>query len=187
MAGRDFQPTRVTFTLAHTSEPLEFERFYDCPVEFSAPADQFGFSNETLAIPLITKDRHLLDTLQPICDAAAEERNTAHGTLLHSVESEVQKLLPHGRANRQRVAKALGLSERTLSQRLVEENTSYEKVIDRLRRSLALHYIEEPSLSLTQIAWLLGYEGPTSFNYAFVRWTGSSASDARNEKGRSQV
>jgi AraC-like DNA-binding protein len=182
MAGRDFRPTLVTFTLARNSELQEFERFFGCPVEFRAPADQFGFSNETLAIPLVTEDRHLLDTLQPICDQAAKDRDSALWTLRSLVENEVQKLLPHGRANRQRVAKALGLSERTLSQRLAEEDASYEKVVDRLRRSLALQYIKEPSLSLAQIAWLLGYEGPTSFNYAFARWTGLSASEARNEK-----
>jgi transcriptional regulator GlxA family with amidase domain len=51
----------------------------------------------------------------------------------------------------------------------------------------ALQYINEPSLSLAQIAWLLGYEGPTSFNHAFARWTGGSASEARNEKQRPQV
>jgi AraC-like DNA-binding protein len=78
----------------------------------------------------------------------------------------VQKLLPHGKANRQRVAKVLGLTERTLAQKLGEENTSYEKVVDRLRHSLALQYINEPSVSVAQIAWLLGYEGPTSFNHA---------------------
>ena len=187
MAGRDFRPTRVIFTLAHNSELPEFERFFGCPVEFSGSADQFGLSNETLAIPLVTEDRHLLNTLQPICDEAAKERNTGHGTLRSLVENEVQTLLPHGRANRQRVAKALGLSERKLSQRLAEEDTSYEKVVDRLRRSLALQYINEPSLSLAQIAWLLGYEGPTSFNYAFARWTGRSASEARNEKQRPKV
>jgi hypothetical protein len=97
MAGRDFRPTRVTFTLAHNSELREFERFFGCPVEFSASADQFGLSNETLAIPLVTEDRHLLDTLQPICDEAAKDRDTAHGTLRSLVENEVQKLLPHGR------------------------------------------------------------------------------------------
>src|SRR5271154_4794622 len=63
------------------------------------------------------------------------------------------------KANRQRVAKALGLTERTLAQKLGEENTSYEKVVDRLRQSLALQYIKEPSVSVAQIAWLLGYEG----------------------------
>ena len=184
MAGRDFRPTRVTFTLAHNSELPEFERFFGCPVEFSGSADEFGLSNETLAIPLVTEDRHLLNTLQPICDAAAKERNTGHGTLKSFVENEVQKLLPHGKANRQRVAKALGLSERMLSQRLAEEGISYNDVVDRLRRSLALEYIKEPTISLAQIAWLLGYEGPTSFNSAFARWTGRFASEARNENQR---
>ena len=182
MAGRDFQPTRVTFTLARNSELRKFESFFGCPVEFSALADQFTLSNETLALPLVTGDRHLLETLQPICDEAARERNTAHGTLRSSVENEVQKLLPHGKANKQRVAAALGLSPRTLSQRLTEENTSYDEVVDRLRRSLALQYIKEPSISIAQIAWLLGYEGPTSFNYAFARWTGRSATEARREQ-----
>ena len=126
----------------------------------------------------------MLEALQPICEEAAKERNTAYGTLRSSVESEVQKLLPHGKANRQNVAKALGLTERTLAQKLSEENTAYEKVVDRLGDSLALQYIKEPSFSLAQIAWLLGYEGPTSFNHAFTRWTGRSASEARNENQR---
>jgi AraC-like DNA-binding protein len=187
MAGRDFRPTQVTFTLARNSELREFERFFGCPVEFSASADQFSLSNETLAIPLVTEDHHLLETLQPICEEAATERNTAHGTLRSLVENEVQKLLHHGKANRQRVARALGLGERTLSQRLAEEGASYDEVVDHLRHSLALQYVKEPSISLAQIAWLLGYAGPTSFNNAFARWTGRSASEARNEHQRSKV
>jgi AraC-like DNA-binding protein len=182
MAGQDFRPMQVTFTLAHSSEPGEFERFFGCPVQFSASADQFGLSSETLALPLMTKDRHLLETLQPICDEAAKERNTARGTLRSLVENEVQKLLPHGKANRQSVAQILGLSARTLSQRLAEEDTSYDEVVDRLRRSLALQYIKEPSISLGQIAWLLGYGEPTSFSHAFARWTGKSPSEARSER-----
>jgi AraC-like DNA-binding protein len=35
-------------------------------------------------------------------------------------------------------------------------------------------------MSLGQIAWLLGYEGSTSFNHAFKRWTGRSPSADRN-------
>ena len=185
MAGRDFRPTQVGFTLAREPDPGEFQRFFGCPVAFSSLADQFSLSNETLALPLVTRDQHLLETLRPVCEAAAKERNTAYGTLRSSVENEVQKLLPHGKANRQRVAKALGLTERTLAQKLGEENTSYEKIVGRLRHSLALQYIKEPGVSLAQIAWLLGYEGPTSFNHAFARWTGRSASGARVESQRS--
>ena len=63
----------------------------------------------------------------------------------------------------------------------VATSVSRSKVVDRLRQSLALQYIKEPSVSVAQIAWLLGYERPTSFNHAFARWTGRSASGARDE------
>jgi AraC-like DNA-binding protein len=182
MAGRDFRLPQVSFAHVRNSDLREFERFFGCPVEFGASMDQLDFSNETLALPLVTEDRHLLETLQPICDEAAKERKTPKGTLRASVEDEVQKLLPHGKAKRQTVARALGISERTLSRKLTEERTTYDEILDQLRRSLALQYINDRGISLSQIAWLLGYEGSTSFNHAFVRWTGRSPSMSRKEK-----
>jgi AraC-like DNA-binding protein len=181
ITARHVRPVRVSFAHGRNSDLPEFRAFYGCPVEFGAPSDRLVFSNETLALPLITEDRFLLDALRPICDAAARERHTPTGTLRESVESEVQKLLPHGRAQRQTVAKALAVSSRTLSRRLADEGTTYEEILDRLRRSLALEYVKEPNLSVSQIAWLLGYEGATSLNHAFRRWTGRSPSLARNE------
>ena len=94
-------------------------------------------------LPLVTEDRHLLETLRPICDEAAKERGTATGTLRAVVENEAQNVLPHGKAKRHRVAKSLGLSERTLTRKLADEGTTYEQVSDQLRRSLALQYIKE--------------------------------------------
>jgi AraC-like DNA-binding protein len=94
----------------------------------------------------------------------------------------VQKLLPHGKAKRQAVARALGMSERTLSRKLTEEGAAYDEIVDQLRRSLALQYMKDRGISLSQIAWLLGYEGSSSFNHAFMRWTGHSPSASRKEK-----
>ena len=71
---------------------------------------------------------------------------------------------------------------RTLSRRLADEGTTYADIVDQLRRSLALQYLKDDNMSLSQIAWLLGYEGSTSFNHAFKRWTGRSPSAVRNEK-----
>jgi len=182
IAGRNIHPTQVTFAHPRNSHLREFERFFGCPVEFGGLMDQLSFSSETLTVPLLTEDRHLLETLQPICDEAAKQRNTAKGTLRASVEDELHKLLPHGKARRETVARRLAMSARTLSRRLADEGTSYDGIVDELRRSLALQYVKERSISLSQIAWLLGYEGSTSFNHAFVRWTGRSPSTARNEK-----
>ena len=188
VAGRNVRPDRVAFAHPRNSNLREFEQFYGCPVEFGraahegASSDLLKFSNETLAIPLITADAKLLEALQPFCDMAAKERNTSAGTLRAAVENEVEKLLRHGKANARAVAKALAMSIRTLSRRLADEGTAYAEVVDQFRRSLALQYLKEPGMSLSQIAWLLGYEGSTSFNHAFKRWTGRSPSAARNQK-----
>jgi AraC-like DNA-binding protein len=182
VAGREIRPTRVAFAHSRNSNLREFERYYVCPVEFGAPSDLLEFSIDTLAVPLITADAKLVKTLQPFCDLAAKERNTAIGTLRSAVENEAQRLLPQGKAQRRTVAKTLAMSTRTLARRLADEGTTFEKVLDELRRSLALQYVKEPGMSLSQIAWLLGYEGSTSFNHAFLRWTGRSPTAARNEK-----
>ena len=124
----------------------------------------------------------MLEVLRPFCDEAARARSTALGSLRASVENEVQRLLPHGQADAETVAKALALSVRTLARRLHAEGTTFTVVVDQLRRSLALQYLQEPGFSLGQIAWLLGYESPSSFKHAFKRWTSRSPAEARNEK-----
>jgi AraC-like DNA-binding protein len=182
ITGRNVHPTSIALVHIRNSNGAEFERFCGCPVEFGGSSDHLVFSHQSLATPLITEDMHLLDTLRPICDEAARQRETAPGSLRALVENEAQKLLPHGRAQRHNVAKRLAMSPRTLARRLASEGTTFEEVVDELRRTLALQYIKAPSISLAQIAWLLGYEGGTSFNHAFRRWTGRPPSAARMEK-----
>ncbi len=182
ITGRNVHPAKITLIHGRNSDFREFQRYCGCLVEFGGSTDEVVFSSETLAVPLITEDLRLLDVLRPICDEAAKQRETAPGSLRALVENEAQKLLPHGKAQRQIVARKLAMSTRTLARRLASQGTTFEEVVDELRRSLALQYMKTPGISLSQVAWLLGYEGATSFNHAFKRWTGRSPSTARVER-----
>jgi AraC-like DNA-binding protein len=182
ITGRNVHPAKITLMHVRNSDDRDFERFCGCPVEFGGSTDKLAFSNETLGVPLITADLHLLGVLRPICDEAAKQRETAPGSLRALVENEAQKLLPHGGAHRDIVARKLAMSTRTLARRLASQGTTFEEVVDELRRSLALQYMKTPGISLSQVAWLLGYEGASSFHHAFKRWTGRSPSAARVER-----
>ncbi len=155
-AGRKISPSRVL--CSHARILKEFDRFYNCQVEFGASTDELDFADDVLSLPLVTSDRYLLETLRPYCEEAAKARETAAGSLRASVENEIYRLLPHGRANVETVARALGVSPRTLARRLAEEGTNFGRLIDDVRRTLALQYLKEPNLTMAQIAWLLGYE-----------------------------
>ncbi len=180
ISGHRVVPTKVAFAHNRNSDLREFERFFGCPVEFGAPSTALRISADALRLPLITSDPKLLRILRPYCEAAGKERKAKPGTLRAAVEAEVEKLLPDGKAKAENVAKALALSLRTLARRLADEGTTYAEVVDQLRKSLAIQYLKDPGISLGQIAWLLGYEGSTSFNHAFKRWTGRPLSADRH-------
>ena len=180
--GREISPVRVRFAHVRTSDLKDFVRFFGCPVEFNASSDDITFSREALALPLITADPQLVVTLRPICEAEVSALNKKAGSLRASIETEVHRLLPQGQANIETVAKALGLSARTLSRNLAAEGSAFTEILDELRHTLALQYLEEPNLPLAQIAWLLGYETATSFTHAFRRWAGRPPSAVRGER-----
>jgi AraC-like DNA-binding protein len=170
----------VRFVLAgETYVPMDWLLARGWPGDAPSQRPPTSGSNATAAARLLTSDPKLLKALEPFCDMAAKERRTA---LCAAVEKEVEKLLPHGKAQKKTVARALGMSTRTFSRRLAAEETTYEEVVDQLRRSLALRYLKDPGMSLSQISWLLGYECSSSFSHAFRRWTGSSPSLARKGK-----
>jgi len=172
---------------ARISDLKDFDRFYNCRVEFGAETDALDFADDVLSLPLVTSDRYLLETLRPYCEEAAKARRTAASSLRASVESEIDRHLPHRRANVETVARALAVSPRTLARRLAEEGTNFAKLIDDVRHTLSLQYVSEPNFTMAQIAWLLGYERSEFFTDAFRRWTGQPPSQVRSASQRESV
>ncbi|HEY6036789.1 MAG TPA: helix-turn-helix transcriptional regulator, partial [Kofleriaceae bacterium] len=69
-------------------------------------------------------------------------------------------------------AAALRLSPRTLQRRLRDSGTAHSELVDQVRRSLALKYVGDAGLSITEIGYILHFSDTTAFSRAFKRWTG---------------
>ncbi len=95
------------------------------------------------------------------------------------VRAEIMEQLPNGNLSDESVAEALHMTSRTLHRRLKEHDTSFRDVLGEVRRELAEQYIADPTLTLTEITFLLGFAEASSFSRAFRRWTGQSPSAAR--------
>lgn len=70
------------------------------------------------------------------------------------------------------VASKLKVTRRTLQRRLQEEGTSHRRVLDELRRDLAVRLLDEGDLGIQEVAFVLGFSDQAAFHHAFVRWTG---------------
>jgi len=68
--------------------------------------------------------------------------------------------------------------------RLAEDGLRYNDLVDRIRRDAAERHLGTGRLSVVEVAFLLGYESPSSFYRAFKRWTGETPSHFRRRAAR---
>ncbi len=52
--------------------------------------------------------------------------------------------------------------------------TNFRKLLTEVRQELAEQYVADPTISITEISYLLGFSDISSFSRAFKRWAGES-------------
>jgi AraC-like DNA-binding protein len=72
------------------------------------------------------------------------------------------------------VGQALSMTPQTLRRRLRDEGQGYQAIKDDLRRDVAIEYLNQPELTLLDIANRLGFSEASTFHRAFKGWTGVS-------------
>ena len=93
-------------------------------------------------------------------------------------------LLPHGKAQVSQVAHKLGVSPRTLRRHLASEGLTFASVLNALRSDLAKRHLADRTLSISKIAWLLGYSDVSAFSNAYKRRTGITPQASRPQLRR---
>lgn len=71
------------------------------------------------------------------------------------------------------------MSEAGLQQKLAERGTGFQELLDETRCELAIGYLHQPALTITEIAFLLGFSDASNFTRAFKRWKGAPPSAFR--------
>jgi AraC-like DNA-binding protein len=72
------------------------------------------------------------------------------------------------------IAASQHVSPRTLIRRLKRGNTSYQRILNDVRKTLSRDFLLNSSMSIARISWRLGYQDPSNFSRAFRGWYGVS-------------
>lgn len=168
LAGFNMKPQRAEFIHPTPSYSRTHQEFFGCPIYFSSGHNVLVFSNEQLALPLITADA----VMAVFHDRHAEERMARLGDSAITTQTRrmITQMLPEGEPTRQQIATLLNLTERTLQRRLLEESASFNDLLDEIRRNLAEMYLANANISLLETGSLLGYSEQSSFTRAVRRW-----------------
>jgi AraC-like DNA-binding protein len=142
-------------------------------LRFNAPFYGVSFEREYLDAPLQTADP---ETHALLCAhvALAASRLEDHVDMTHRVRELVLHDLLDGTPTLATAASQLRMSPRTLGKLLEREGTTFSRILDELRRDLALEYLAGSDVSHSEIAFRLGFAHVEAFYRAFKRWTGVS-------------
>ena len=174
LVGQKVMPVSVRFAHHRSGDLRQARRHFGDGAEFGATADEICLEGALLDLPLASHDPFLNELMLKSCEEAMAGRLSNVNPFRTLVENTIAPLLPHAEVGANMVARRIGLSERTLSRRLKAEGLTFGEILDDLRRDLAVRHLEERSLPVSQISWLLGFHGPSALSHACRRWTGKS-------------
>lgn len=168
MIGDDFVPVRVTMRHARLSPAARYREFFDCPVEFNARINGLYFSAGMLDRPIRGRDAAALALAENYLSQSSVDL-----PLAEYVRETIHRMMRVSHAALVPVAEAMAIHPRVLQRRLAEIGTSFEDILEEVRREMSLH-LSASGLKVSQIAAMLGYSEQSSYSRACQRWHGKS-------------
>lgn len=170
--GDDIHATEVRFAHARLADEAEYQRVLRCPIRFRCPESVVLLSGAAIGRPSLNANPEIAQIHQEFAESQLAELEEA--SLARGVAKHLASLLERGPCDLLSVAKCHHMSPRTLQRRLAEEGTTFQKILESLRRDLCLRHLKSASASLSEIAYLGGFADASSFNRAVRRWTGQT-------------
>ena len=173
LTRQKYYPAKIELGFERPKDITEYERVFQCPLEFGKKDTVMFFKKEHLSLPVITSNYDLLKVLVAHANeklAQIKEKDGFYFVVKRSVMNLVKPEFP----TVDQVAANLNLSVRTLQRRLSEEGYTYKEIIEVLRKDMALSYLKKPEISIKEVAYLLSYADPSVFIRSFKRWTGET-------------
>ena len=178
-SGVEWRPDHVVFQHERAADDGEARRLFGCAVEFGATQGEMRVAPSILELPHARRDSGLLELL----GRQAESQLAAmppEGTLLTRVSASIAQRIARDLPSLDDTAAAVRMPTRTLQRALAAEGTSHSMLVDEVRRSLALKYIRDAAVTVSENAYVLHFTDATAFHRAFRRWTGETPTQYRN-------
>jgi AraC-like DNA-binding protein len=180
VAGRDCSPIKACFSYQAPANADCYAQYLGCDCHFGAEHCELIYDSAILDRKPQLAHHLTAALLQETCERLIGEAKASVGTAgaVYQMLMSTPGVLP----SMDDVATTLNVTTRTLRRRLLTENTSFAKIIDDVRSSLALEYLKTTKMSADDIAMLLGFSDSPAFRKALKRWTGQGLGELRGRQ-----
>jgi AraC-like DNA-binding protein len=178
LTGREHEPA-LALSLPETRDDLDsLSDYFRVRPELGGETAFVLFGEEVLEQPLPNANALFLSIFEH--QAKSElARLPARNDWVDTVRAHVTRSLSQGEFSLARVARALGMTGRTLERRLAAQGTTYQELVDSVRRDLARRFLAEQR-PVEEVSLLLGYSERSAFHRACRRWFQQTPAELRS-------
>jgi len=167
----------VSFQHADPGYKGVYEDVFRAPVLFQQPKNSIVFRKKDLLQPIAARDPYLQSVLKKHAEELMNKRGKSE-SVREKVKEYIFASLPDGEINLETAASALNMARSTLYRQLKIEGTSFRDLLLETRQDLAKAHLRD-GMTNSQVAYLIGFSEPSSFQRAFKRWYNISPGEYR--------
>lgn len=168
LTGKHILPVLVCSPYKREATPDLLETQMLCPVKFNEPF-MMVFDKEILEARIINANSEILIIAEQLVSQLLDKEQNQN--LSSVVRRYMLQTIPGINLSLKSTAHDLNMSGRTLQRKLLGEKTSFQTILDDVRKELVTKYFEE-NISLIEISFLLGFESQSAFNKFFRKHFG---------------
>ena len=175
------RPHRVDLSYPRPENLDMLRATFGAPLYFDQAVSGLHYDWKMLDNPQVHVSTRFYDTVAEEFSAFFSGDASGTDPFSLSLHTAIRRLLPAGGCSIDSIAADMNVSRRTLQRRLKDRDTNFQQLLQRVKSTLARKYLEDKSLSIIEIALLLGYGDPSSFSAAFKSWTGLTPTEFRRQ------
>ncbi len=173
LTGDPLKLRMVSFTHHAPSDIQPYANLFGTKLLFNQKENALVFDANILDLPVVYRNQQLLQivenhAIQMIRALKLEQ------TFSEMVSLAIIKKFDGTTPRIQDIARSLGFSVRSIQLQLNKDHTTFKDLLAIIRKNMAESYLKNPSFSISDISYALGFSEPVSFHLAFKKWTGQT-------------
>ncbi|WP_338889271.1 AraC family transcriptional regulator [Rhodococcus sovatensis] len=176
--GSHCTPASVSLRFPPPPHSADYAAVFGCSVTFGAPVNRILYSRSRSLTPMPGRDRWTCAAALMMVEAASASR-TVQQDLLEGLEVSIGQALPSVPTLEQ-CAQRRNMSSRTLRRRLAECDTTFESLVDGIRRTRVEQLLQRrDTTTFREIARQVGFSDERTLRRAIARWFSVTPSELR--------
>lgn len=171
--GPNWSPLEVRFEHEGPNHPGHHAAVFGAPVQFGRRTNAFAFRRRDLDARMPDADPYLFSVIRPFLEQRCQKLE-APEDFATIVRDQIKMNLGSTEPTPAQVARILGFSDNAFRKALKQHGISFNDLLKAARQELAMHYLADADMPLTEIAFNLGYSELSAFSRAFRNWAGMS-------------